>query len=138
MVKFIYSEKATLFCEISANYLSHVLIIGVDFAKLCGLFRIYELMRMQQNAKTGSYWRWWSYWTCSGAHWTTLALWNVWIGRTVYFWTKDSCTKVSIVAPILRIRRTYRDCFGFSRVVRRSRDAFVDIPVIFFGIVIYF
>ena len=44
MIKFIYSEKATNFCEISAVDLSYaVKIYGEDFAKLCGLLRIYEL-----------------------------------------------------------------------------------------------
>ena len=32
-IKFIYSEKANFFCEIST----------VDFAKICSLLRIYEL-----------------------------------------------------------------------------------------------
>ena len=41
VVKFIYSEKTTKFCEISTNYLTD--IIGGDFAKFCGLLRIYEL-----------------------------------------------------------------------------------------------
>ena len=43
-VKFIYSEKATKFGEISTNYLSNVLpvkyLIGGDFAKFFGLLRI--------------------------------------------------------------------------------------------------
>ena len=43
----MYSEKATKFCEISTNYLSYVHTasqrIGGDFAKFCGLLRIYEL-----------------------------------------------------------------------------------------------
>merc|ERR1719362_635500 len=48
VIKFMYSEKATKFCEISTNYLSYVLpvkyeIIGGDFAKFCGLLRIYKL-----------------------------------------------------------------------------------------------
>ena len=46
-VKFVYSEKATKFCEISTNYLSCVLtasqITVGDFAKCCGLLRIDEL-----------------------------------------------------------------------------------------------
>ena len=47
MVKFIYSEKASTFCEIS-NYLTGNWqyigqIIGGDFAKFFGLLRIYEL-----------------------------------------------------------------------------------------------
>ena len=46
-VKFIYSEKATNFYEISTADLSHVSsngqIYGGDFAKFCGLLRIYEL-----------------------------------------------------------------------------------------------
>ena len=46
LVKFIYSEKATKFCEISTvdltiNYIGQ--IYGGDFAKICGLLRIYEL-----------------------------------------------------------------------------------------------
>ena len=47
LVKFIYSEKATKFCKISTLYLSYVSsnsqIYGGDFAKFCGLLRIYEL-----------------------------------------------------------------------------------------------
>ena len=41
-LKFIYSEKATKFCEIS-TLLVLCSAIGGDFAKFCGLFRIYEL-----------------------------------------------------------------------------------------------
>ena len=37
-IKFIYSEEATKFCEISTVDLSYV-----DFAKFCGFLRIYEL-----------------------------------------------------------------------------------------------
>ena len=40
-LKFIYSEKATKFCEIST--LLYVLYLGGDFAKFCSLLRIYEL-----------------------------------------------------------------------------------------------
>ena len=45
MVKFIYSEKATKFCEIFTLLLSYVLPVKSkvkteDFAKLCGLLRI--------------------------------------------------------------------------------------------------
>ena len=44
---FIYSEKATKFCEISTNHLTGSKyigqIIGGDFGKICGLLRIYEL-----------------------------------------------------------------------------------------------
>ena len=45
-IKFIYSEKATKFCEISPQlfdwqYIGQ--IIGGDFAKFCGHLRIYEL-----------------------------------------------------------------------------------------------
>ena len=51
-VKFIYSEKATKFCEISTNYLTgrvdRTNICG-DFAKLCGLLRIYELYIFNHN-----------------------------------------------------------------------------------------
>ena len=47
LVKFIYSEKATNFFEISTVDLSYVRsngqIYGVDFAKFCGPLRIYEL-----------------------------------------------------------------------------------------------
>ena len=43
----MYSEKATKFCEISTVDLSYVLSNGQidsgDFAKFCGLLRIYEL-----------------------------------------------------------------------------------------------
>ena len=42
MLKFIYSEKATKFGEISTNYLSNGQIIGGYLAKFCGLLRIYE------------------------------------------------------------------------------------------------
>ena len=45
-IKFIYSEKATKFCEISTVDLSYVVPVkyyGWDFAKFCGLLRIYEL-----------------------------------------------------------------------------------------------
>ena len=49
-VKFIYSEKANKFCEISNVDLSYPTyvhsasqIYGGDFAKFCGLLRIYEL-----------------------------------------------------------------------------------------------
>ena len=43
---YMYSEKATKFCEISSQlfdwqYIGQ--IIGGDFAKFCGLLRIYEL-----------------------------------------------------------------------------------------------
>ena len=43
---FIYSEKATKFCEISTVDLTvstKEQIYGGDFAKICGLLRIYEL-----------------------------------------------------------------------------------------------
>ena len=47
LLKFIYSEKATKFCEISIVNLSYVVTVkstqGGNFAKLCGLLRIYEL-----------------------------------------------------------------------------------------------
>ena len=44
LLKFIYSEKATNFCEISTADLSYNgQIYGADFAKFCGLLRIYEL-----------------------------------------------------------------------------------------------
>ena len=46
-LKFIYSEKATNFCEISTVDLSYVVcngqIYGGDFAKFCGLLRMDEL-----------------------------------------------------------------------------------------------
>ena len=47
MLKFIYSEKATIFCKISTvdlifmDYIGQ--IYGGDFAKKCGLLRMYEL-----------------------------------------------------------------------------------------------
>ena len=53
ILKFIYSEKATKFCEISTNYLSYVNTasqIGGGFAKFCGLLRICELQK--KNMKT--------------------------------------------------------------------------------------
>ena len=44
--KFIYSEKATKFCEISTVDLTGTTYIGQiyggDFTKICGLLRIYE------------------------------------------------------------------------------------------------
>ena len=50
-LKFIYSEKATKFCKISTLLLSYVVPVkskveirpSGDFAKFCGLLRIYEL-----------------------------------------------------------------------------------------------
>ena len=51
-LKFIYSEKATKFCEISTVDLSYVvngLIYGGDFAKFCGLLRIYKLYISNMN-----------------------------------------------------------------------------------------
>ena len=46
-VKFMYSEKATKVCEISTVDLTGTTYIeqiyGGDFAKFCGLLRIYEL-----------------------------------------------------------------------------------------------
>ena len=44
-VKFIHSEKDTKFCEISTLFLSYVCSqkLGGDFAKFCGLLKIYEL-----------------------------------------------------------------------------------------------
>ena len=46
-VKFIYSEKATKFCEIFPLLLTACTVLsqkqGEDFAKFCGLLRIYEL-----------------------------------------------------------------------------------------------
>ena len=51
MLKFIYSEKATKFYEISAVDLSYVhsasQIYGGDFAKFCGLLRIDELYQVE-------------------------------------------------------------------------------------------
>ena len=50
-VKFVYFGKATEFCEISTVDLSYVVhngqIYGGDFAKFFGLFRIYELYKLQ-------------------------------------------------------------------------------------------
>ena len=46
LVKFIYSEKATKFCEIFPLLLTvctEVKSKREDFAKFCGLLRIYEL-----------------------------------------------------------------------------------------------
>ena len=45
-LKFIYSEKATNFCKITTVDLTVTTlgqIYGGDFAKFCGLLRIYEL-----------------------------------------------------------------------------------------------
>ena len=43
-IKFIYSEKATNFCEICTVDWSYGQIFGGDFSKFCGLLRIYELI----------------------------------------------------------------------------------------------
>ena len=47
LLKFIYSEKATNFYEISTVDLTVTTFVGQiyggDFAKFCGLLRIYEL-----------------------------------------------------------------------------------------------
>jgi hypothetical protein len=49
--KFVYSEKATKFCKISALFLSAVhtdksrVEILQDFARFCGLLRKYELLK---------------------------------------------------------------------------------------------
>ena len=46
LLKFIYSEKATKFCEIFPLLLTVCTAVkskGEDFAKFCGLLRIYEL-----------------------------------------------------------------------------------------------
>ena len=54
-VKFIYSEKATKFCKISTVDLTVTTlgqIYGGDFAKICGLFRIYELYEIQFSLHT--------------------------------------------------------------------------------------
>ena len=54
LVKFIYSKKATKFCKISTldltvtTYLGQ--IYGEDFAKFCGLLRIYELYKLYLKA----------------------------------------------------------------------------------------
>ena len=45
-LKFIYSEKAKKFCEIFALLLSYVVPVKEDFAKFCGLLRIYELYEL--------------------------------------------------------------------------------------------
>ena len=49
-IKFIYSEKATKFCEIFPLLLTTVHTVkskGEDFAKICGLLRIYELYKTE-------------------------------------------------------------------------------------------
>ena len=47
LIKFIYSEKTTKFFEMSTEDLSYICsnaqIYDGDFAKFCGLLRIYEL-----------------------------------------------------------------------------------------------
>ena len=46
LLKFIYSKKATNFCEISTLLLTVCTVVkkkGEDFAKICGLLRIHEL-----------------------------------------------------------------------------------------------
>ena len=40
--KFIYSEKTTKFCK-TFDYNTYSQKLGEDFAKFCGLFRIYEV-----------------------------------------------------------------------------------------------
>ena len=42
-VKFIHSEKTTKFCEIITLLVTATTQKDEDFAKFCGLFRIYEL-----------------------------------------------------------------------------------------------
>ena len=46
-LKFLCSEKATNFCKIFTSLLSYAVPVknnkGEDFAKFCGLLRIYEL-----------------------------------------------------------------------------------------------
>ena len=52
LLKFIYSEKATKFCKIFILLLSYVVPVkreGEDFAKFCGLLRIYELYEVKKN-----------------------------------------------------------------------------------------
>ena len=52
-VKFVYSEKATKFCEIFTLLLSTVHTDKKkDFAKFCGLLRIYELYYLQARRPT--------------------------------------------------------------------------------------
>ena len=47
----IYSEKATNFCEISTVDLFYVVTdkSGRDFAKSCGLLRMYEVYKSNQQ-----------------------------------------------------------------------------------------
>ena len=47
LVKFIYSEKATKFCEIFTLILTVCTVVKskVKIAKFCGLLRIYELYK---------------------------------------------------------------------------------------------
>ena len=58
VLQFIYSEKATKFCEILTILLSYAqtvkskVRIGEDFAKFCGLLRIYELYIQFYNLDT--------------------------------------------------------------------------------------
>ena len=48
LLKFIYSEKATKFCKTFRwQYIGQ--IIGGNFAKFCGLLRIYELYSIQNS-----------------------------------------------------------------------------------------
>ena len=43
----VHSEKATKFCEISTNFLTGSnIIIGGDYAKFCGLLRMYEIYEL--------------------------------------------------------------------------------------------
>ena len=56
-LKFIYSEKATKFCKISTVDLYYVVMMHYwsgDFAKLCGLLRIYELYKTKTKPNQGS------------------------------------------------------------------------------------
>ena len=54
-LKFIYSEKATKFCEISTVDLTVTTyteqIYGEDFTKFCGLLKIFELYQKTPSAK---------------------------------------------------------------------------------------
>ena len=54
MLKFIYSEKATKFCGISIVGLFYIVPVkpkayGRDFAKFCGLLRIFEFLKKSRE-----------------------------------------------------------------------------------------
>ena len=51
MLKFIYSEKATKFCEISTNYLSYVLPVKIKVEILQNFVAFSENMNFNKECK---------------------------------------------------------------------------------------